>query len=723
MDAQRSNARESSESGLHSTRRGQPEAGCDSGRLVAREVVQEPGHPLQRPSWRRDCQESRLPALASQRCLRKAFQISLPLLGTAVLVGATSGLAELCVRLVQIHWFHLINQSALRTTRHLAWMLPIASILLCLGITTAVLAVTALRLVLLRRSTGSDLELAETKRSRKAVGLLHGVFLLAGPLLALRGIHPAGAILLAVGAGWRIRAVMALFPSKFPGAATIGGSVVASLALVAPGLQACLGRVSVQPAQPHRPGTRSLVFIVLDTVRADRLSLYGYTRPTTPAIDSWAAKGVTFDLAYSAAPWTLPSHLTMFTGLWPYEHGARIDRPYTGDSPTLAEHFRSRGYATAGFVANTRMCNALYGIGRGFQTYIDDPVSQEVSLRAFVDACSISEGISKLAWRIRGQEEPLTWTRRRAPEVLADARRWLMESRGNVSEAPTPGSKQFFLFVNLMDAHGPYIPPTSAIGTYSQFAAPRPKEAQPARGWLAVKARNEASPASRPERQRELDEVTTRLSDLYDDCLLGLDAAVGRFLDDLHGAGILDNAWVVITSDHGEHFGEHDLFGHGASLYNELTHVPLVIIPPLASDPKRSTELRGRRVSAPVSLRDLPVTLAALLDPEVIPPFPGHSLARHWESEQFTRDPILAQIQPQPLEGQDVQSEMVVSTDAVIHDDRILIESNSGGPELFDLHRDRLQRANLVALPSEHERLRRLRVALDCLRRADRRIQ
>ena len=136
--------------------------------------------------------------------------------------------------------------------------------------------------------------------------------------------------------------------------------------------------------------------------------------------------------------------------------------------------------------------------------------------------------------------------------------------------------------------------------------------------------------------QRDLDAVTRRLVDLYDDCLLGLDAELGRFLGGLRASGVLDETWVVITSDHGEEFGEHGIFGHGASLYNQVTHVPLILIPPMGargSDDDPYASMRGRRIDVPVSQRDLPATLASLLLPGTDNPFPGRSLARHWGSD------------------------------------------------------------------------------------------
>ena len=111
---------------------------------------------------------------------------------------------------------------------------------------------------------------------------------------------------------------------------------------------------------------------------------------------------------------------------------------------------------------------------------------------------------------------------------------------------------------------------------------------------MARAARDAARRIVGPSGKRELDAVTRRLGDLYDDCLLGLDAELGRFLGELRASGLLDDTWVVITSDHGEEFGEHGIFGHGASLYNQVTHVPLILIPP-GPGPRGRVMIRTRR--------------------------------------------------------------------------------------------------------------------------------
>ena len=231
--------------------------------------------------------------------------------------------------------------------------------------------------------------------------------------------------------------------------------------------------------------------------------------------------------------------------------------------------------------------------------------------------------------------------------------------------------------------------------------------------------RDGSPPDRRAERQRELDAVTRRLIDLYDDCLLGLDAELGRFLRELRTSGILEDTWVVITSDHGEEFGEHGIFGHGASLYNQVTHVPLILIPPpgSGSSEDRYAELRGRRIRVPVSHRDLPATLTGLLLPGLENPFPGRSLARHWGPDgPGSPDPILAQMEGQHFAGEEVQIDLDLKMDSVIADGHLFIESVRNAPELYDLFADPENQRNLAGRPEYRRRQGRLEQELDTLR-------
>ena len=308
-----------------------------------------------------------------------------------------------------------------------------------------------------------------------------------------------------------------------------------------------------------------------------------------------------------------------------------------------------------------------------------------------------------------------------AREITAEGRAWLAGvSQGNPSE--TPGSRRpFFLFLNLMDVHGPYLPSPDTARRFWTGPIPSKSLASPGNGWSALRARNAAAPEQRGQRQRELEDVSRRLSDLYDECLYGLDAELGRFLGELRAAGRLANTWVVITADHGEQFGEHGYFGHGSSLYNEQTHVPLVLIPPLGAEgtgTDSAARLRGRRVAVPVSLRDLPRTLTELLIPGADNPFPGRSLARSWSAGgPVLADPVLSQLDDPRLVGEDFAADQVATINSVIDENYILIESGSNPPELYTLE-DRKQQRNLADHPAQRSRLERLRGTLATLRRA-----
>ena len=140
-----------------------------------------------------------------------------------------------------------------------------------------------------------------------------------------------------------------------------------------------LARESGRPLPPA--GSPNILLVVLDTVRADRLSLYGYERPTTPNLERLAKRGIRFDLARATAPWTLASHASMFTGHWPHELVQEWMTPLQGNQPMLAEYVGAHGYATAGFVANVTYCSQNSGLARGFTHYEDYVLEKLAPLR------------------------------------------------------------------------------------------------------------------------------------------------------------------------------------------------------------------------------------------------------------------------------------------------------------------------------------------------------
>jgi arylsulfatase A-like enzyme len=599
-------------------------------------------------------------------------------------------------------------------------MVPVAETLVTVGL-SSVLVTPALALSS-RRSRGPGAS-RSVSRTCNWAGAVLGSLLFLGPLLAIRRLHIVGALALSIGLGFRLRRVLVRRTpgwrraSRWAGAVALGGLAVYSFwqwNLVARAGERAWSRPTCRAP--------NLLWIVMDTVRADHMSLYGYGRPTTPELRDWAELGITFDMARSAASWTLPSHMTMFTGLWPFEHAARIDSPYYGPSPTLAEFLADKGYITAGFAANTRLCNARYGVGRGFDHYVEFLCNQEVSMRAIMLNSTMGTWVMRLAHGIglpvSGEYPPLGL--RPAPQVISHAQEWLGRVHRH-KESGTPGSdRPFFLFMNFMDAHSPYQPLSSTTLHSGIDLIPSFWQAVPKTGSTALRARDVASPDQRPRHQQQLEAVTRVLSELYDDCLHGLDAELGRYLRELRAQGRLENTWVVITSDHGEQFGEHDIFGHGVSLYNQVTHVPLILIPPLGGqgsghDPFR--DLRGRRIGVPVSHRDLPATLTGLLLPGAANPFPGRSLARHWGPDgPAIPDPILAQEEDQNLVGDDIQTDISKRLDSVIADGYLFIESSQKGPELYDLVADPANQRNLAGRPEQRSRQELLKQILYTLR-------
>jgi arylsulfatase A-like enzyme len=454
-----------------------------------------------------------------------------------------------------------------------------------------------------------------------------------------------------------------------------------------------------------KAGSPNVLLIVLDTVRADALSLYGYERGTSPNLVRLGQKGVRFDRALATAPWTLPSHATMFTGRWPHQLGVGWYRPLDLKYPTLAELLGARGYVTAGFVANTLFCRADYGLARGFHHYEDIPVSLLEVLRA----PQLGERLMKILDTIRykvskvfGDEilvrvfgddprSSLAYTRCRknAARISRDALNWLSGVRG----------RPFFVFMNYFDTHDPYFLPAGIEGTFGGRFSDR-NERDQLRDWEDI-TRNLKDNAG-------LSPSTIKLArDCYDDCVAYLDDQLGRLFGELEARGLLENTLVVVTSDHGEHFGEHPgMFFHGRSLYSQETRVPLLVI-----DSRRVPS--GRIVSEPVSLRDLPATIIDLVGlggREVT--LPGRSLAQFWNRDVAG---VAASLSPVLSENEDTSLPSHVKDrlwQSISSGDNVYIRSPAGAEELYDIAADPVQVRNLAASAGASSVMERFRAAL-----------
>jgi arylsulfatase A-like enzyme len=450
--------------------------------------------------------------------------------------------------------------------------------------------------------------------------------------------------------------------------------------------------VASLPVAPSR--SPNVLLIVWDTVRAANLSLYGYDRRTTPNLEKWAGSSVVFDHASATSPWTLPSHASMLTGRWSQDLSTTWEQAMDGEPRTLAEALTERGYVTAGFVANTYYCGHELGIARGFARYEDYVVSpREVLISStLVRVIANSGGVRRLF----GYYDNIP---RRSAAAITDQ---------FLSWQEAAGARPFFAFLNYFDAHETYLPPPPFDSLFG--AGPpldSPEVIQDVRRSLR-----------RDWFKRPAEEIRGEIN-MYDGAIAYLDDQLDRLLGELQARGVLDNTIVIVTSDHGEQFGEHGLFLHGNSLYQPLLHVPLMIrFPPQAP--------AGRRVASRVTLRDLPATIMDLLGQPDGTGLPGRSLARHWSATpRSPAEPVDAAIaEVREAEWAQVTAPWYPAAkgdmESVTDDSHHYIRNGDGSEQLFSIA-DRDERDDLSKRPESLPILERYRAALRASRAKERR--
>ncbi len=464
-----------------------------------------------------------------------------------------------------------------------------------------------------------------------------------------------------------------------------------------------------EAGRPVPTGSRpNVLFVVLDTVAAGHLGLYGYGRPTSPTLGSLAERGTRFGRAVAPSSWTLPSHASFFTGYWPHEVSAGWLTPLDRSRPTLAEFLGKRGYATAGFVANNWYCAADSGLGRGFTVYRDYILPDLASFKWAVLVDRPLEGLRVIDHFIRERfgldflrplARDLWWrfnsgNRKEAAQVNSEFLSWL--------DQRAEPSRPFFAFLNYYDAHYPYE--LSAGGVHRYGLRPRDKrELELIQNWRTVDKRN--------LEPREVDFVR----DSYDDCVASLDEQLGLLVDELDRRRMLETTWLVVLSDHGESFGEHPGdFGHGTTLYQTQLHVPLVIVPPKGTGARKV-------IDDTISLRDLPATIVDLLGWGSEARFPGRSLVGFWDSRVKTTgdpSPALAEVVPtDPVEPDPakVMAAREVWSSLTRNGWVYLRREGRSADELYHLENDPGERLNLAADPGERARLEEMRGILDRL--------
>ncbi|MBZ0274157.1 sulfatase [bacterium] len=268
------------------------------------------------------------------------------------------------------------------------------------------------------------------------------------------------------------------------------------------------------------PGSPPVILISIDTLRADHMSVYGYRRDTTPHLAKLAAEGTIATQFVSQAPWTLPSHTSMLTGLSPTDHGVVEHASRVPPRTALAsEYLKARGYKTMGVVTALLLAPS-FGFTAGFERY----------------------------------EMNIAWN---AGHAVNRALALVKNMR-----APT------FLFLHVFDPHFPYAPPRPFYAKFGNVSRE-----------FDQKQKGNYFDFARWVMERPKDRLAATIA-RYDEEIAYTDDTLGGFFEELKRRGIYDRAWIVVVSDHGEEFLDHGSMGHSATMYEELSHVPFIVKAP-----------------------------------------------------------------------------------------------------------------------------------------------
>ncbi len=358
-----------------------------------------------------------------------------------------------------------------------------------------------------------------------------------------------------------------------------------------------------------------IIFIVLDTQRADRLGCYGHEKAITPNLDQFAKEGVLFEQAVAPAQWTVPTHGSLFTGLYPTAHQLiQAHQSLPPDQPHLAEILQKSGYETVGFCNNPLVGVLNNGLKRGFATFYNyggaipsTPKDSSSLPRPFN---KLAEGYTQFLRRISypiqnffGQSDlafrisinafltPI-WSRfanfkGQNPRSVKDVSHYLRERDKKETEKP------LFLFLNLMETHLPFWPAGEFIDKVAPYMSENKEARDTMRRWNR-EAYRWAAPLAEP-----LGELEAQvLSDMYDAEVAYQDDYLGDLFVALKQRKNAENTLTVIVGDHGDGLGEHGYMGHAFVAYEELVHVPLI-----THWPKRMKQTQSARIKTPISTR------------------------------------------------------------------------------------------------------------------------
>ena len=392
---------------------------------------------------------------------------------------------------------------------------------------------------------------------------------------------------------------------------------------------ACHGRTASGPPP-------NVLLIVVDTLRADRLGVYGNSRGLTPFLDQLAGRGTVFTNAYAPTSWTAPSVASLFTSRYSRQHGViALESKLADAETTLAEALAPLHYVAGGFSANFRVDEA-HGFAQGFahwRVFLPDPDAKKV----------------------------------RGDVVRRESTKWFDTTRKQ-----SPG-RPILLYLHYMESHAPYEPVEPFRSRFQRLdvAAVDPDAAKAKLlRWVGTGTRK-LSPA-------EID----HLESLYDGEAASVDAEIRLLVSELDALGFFANAVVVFTADHGEEFAEHGEVLHGRTLYNAAIKIPLIIVAPGFAG--------GHVVDENVSLLDVAPTVQDLAGALPQANAEGHSLRRLMKpafglagaAPSEAPAPVLCELEPES------KHHTRAHTDAIIERSYKLLLRPDGETELFDLSRD-----------------------------------
>jgi arylsulfatase A-like enzyme len=415
--------------------------------------------------------------------------------------------------------------------------------------------------------------------------------------------------------------------------------------------------------EPATAGPASLkpnvVLITMDTVRADHLSIYGYGRETTPYLKQFAHGATFYSRAVSTSDYTLVTHASIFTGLYPSWHGASYSLPLPPDLPTLPALLRDHGYDTMESVGNAANLAPWTGLTRGFTvaewtvpvtiTSRDHPLYPQEGARRFLAQFTNASAFDR--------------SLRTASDITQRAETLLAQAK--------TGGRPFFLFLNYIDAHSPRIPEAPFDKRFSDTDPHfRPPDYAPI--WTP------------PHSQLTVPEQLNAVA-LYDDAIAAEDTAIGNVLQQLRALGLYENTLVIITADHGEALGERGLLGHASgTLYQNVVGIPLLI-----KYPQRDEAMQSDRLVSQVDLLPTILDVVGIAPPAFIQ---GRSLLREPSPESEIK---FAEASPSPNQLSLGNPRVRGVRRAIFSGSLKLITWSHGPTELYDLASDPYEQHDL----------------------------